>query len=97
MGDDGFIAQSRHEQDQAGRHLSRNLIPAHAKPLADFLAERHTMDAAERSVTLVPRISHEDIRLSVDAGIVEGLAAGGHKVRASKNFTPKSMVRNVVT
>jgi hypothetical protein len=65
----GFIAQSRHEQYQVGRHVNRKLIHAGAKPLADFLAKRHTMDAAERSVTLVRAISHEDIRLSVDAAM----------------------------
>ena len=63
------FVQLSHEQYQVRRHLNWSLIHTRAKPLADFLAERHIMDAAERSVTLVRRISHEDVRLSVDAAI----------------------------
>jgi hypothetical protein len=91
-----LIAQSRHEQYQVRRQLNRSLIHARAKPLADFLTERHAMDAAERSVTLVRRISHEDIRLSVDAASGE-LAAGGHKVRASRIFAPWSREATILS
>jgi hypothetical protein len=57
---DGLIAQALQQPHQMRRRFNGSLIQTRAKPLTDFLADRCAMEAADLSVSLGSRISHEN-------------------------------------
>jgi len=64
------------------RRYSRGLrFHTDGKPLTDFLADRHVMDAADLDVTSLRGISHEESNRSVTETneTVPALSAGGNK------------------